>query len=405
MQETPRPPRDFYFDSVAGLASNTGTSEASPLKDIGALNSIALVPGDAIRLRAGSSWNRAVYLKGAGSADAPITVAVWESGAAPELSCGVDKKPALTVMADYVTLEGIHITGAAAAAGIYFDADARGVTVRDCEITNAGMGVSVRGSDHVIEDCYIHDLKMIVDTAGGDDDYGAVGIRLFDASRVRIEGNRFVNCKAPSHDYDSDGGVIESWGSAKDIEFCRNYSEGNNGFFELGGPNGETVENVSIHHNISMNDVAFFVPHLSGSFAVKIKNVAYACNTFYCDVVSPHAAFVAHGMSLSAEQLSVVNNAIITKNPVYDLVDGGFDHRGNLYYGIDGADTGLITAYLHTTERIADPKIDAINATGYAFLSGSPLVDTGVTVSCDRDYAGSTTPVNGQYDIGALEKR
>ncbi|MCQ4084255.1 right-handed parallel beta-helix repeat-containing protein [Streptomyces sp. RB6PN25] len=72
----------YYVDCSGGSDSAAGTSPNSAWKSLAMVNATTLRPGDAIRLRGGSSCAGTLAPRGSGSAAAPITIASYGSGTA-----------------------------------------------------------------------------------------------------------------------------------------------------------------------------------------------------------------------------------------------------------------------------------------------------------------------------------
>jgi hypothetical protein len=399
-------PATFYFDSAAGDDSNSGLSPESPLRDLAILNDLPLYPGDAVLLKRGSAWSVNLTLVDSGRADAPIRLDAYGQGAAPRLAGAAAGRSTLTLGGAHFAARNLHFAGAVQGAAIFLRASAAAVVVEGCEIEAVGVGIAVGGSGHRLRGNLIHDLAMIRDTPGGDDDYGAVGIYLADTADIEISGNRFYRCRAPSHDYGWDGGAIETWNGADGVRVFGNYSQDDNGFFELGADRAATVSGVDIHHNISVNDGSLFLPHLDGNFAVSVSGVRFANNTALCSVAVPGLAFFnAGGHDLTAGQLEVVNNVFVSVNPVYGFGDGGFVHAGNWYdIPIGGAILAGGGFAADPSEGTGDAQIGTVDADGYTIDEASPLVDGGVATAYSADYAGHALPNGAGYDRGAIER-
>jgi hypothetical protein len=150
-----------------------------------------------------------LIIRESGTPDKPLVYKGWEGSVTGPWSNAVE------VYGSGVRLEGFKITGAAQY-GILIHESATNVVVTECDISGVGIGVGVHGRDAHIFGNYIHDLKMVHNSVGGDDDYGAHAVGAY--ASVRIEQNQFVNCKAPSYDYGVDGGAVEIDGSQRYIE-------------------------------------------------------------------------------------------------------------------------------------------------------------------------------------------
>ncbi len=73
----------FYVDSVAGSDSNDGSSEATPLRTIGALMALAPPIGSVINVKCGSAFSESLLLGGT----AQVTVEAYGAGTRPVFDC------------------------------------------------------------------------------------------------------------------------------------------------------------------------------------------------------------------------------------------------------------------------------------------------------------------------------
>jgi hypothetical protein len=111
---------------------------------------------------------------------------------------------------------------------------------------------------------------MVINTPGGNDDYGAVAVVLSNSGN-EVSYNRMVNCFATSQDYGFDGGAVEWWSNADNNYVHHNFSYGNDGFLEVGGG---SARNSVVAYNVSVNSRRFAVFHLSGVFGSTVENSA-----------------------------------------------------------------------------------------------------------------------------------
>ncbi|MGH1573729.1 hypothetical protein ACRAWG_27665 [Methylobacterium sp. P31] len=121
------------------------------------------------------------------------------------------------------------------------------------EIDHSGFGVLTQGSYGLFTQNNVHDLHMIVNTPGGNDDYGAVAFDI-QGSHNEFSFNNVNNAEAPSYDYGQDGGGFEFWRSSSDTYIHDNTVTNSEGFVEAGGLSGDTINNVRIENNTITND-------------------------------------------------------------------------------------------------------------------------------------------------------
>ena len=102
-----------------------------------------------------------------------------------------------------------------------------------------------------IEDNRIHDNdSMIVDDPAPDNDYGANGIVWHKVTGATVAvGNQLWGNRASSHDYGTDGGAFEIWGSSN-VEIEGNVAWDNDNVVETGS-DGPECRNISFRRNVA----------------------------------------------------------------------------------------------------------------------------------------------------------
>lgn len=81
----------YYIDSETGNNTSSGTSESAAWKNFDKVNLTTFKPGDKILLKRGGVWNGQLFPSGSGSAEAPIEIATYGTGAAPLINAnGID---------------------------------------------------------------------------------------------------------------------------------------------------------------------------------------------------------------------------------------------------------------------------------------------------------------------------
>ena len=151
---------------------------------------------------------------------------------------------------------------------------------------------------------------MVVNTPGGNDDYGAIGVGLF-GSNNEVSYNIMEYCKAASYDYGTDGGALEWFGYADNNYVHHNIAKENNGFFEVGGG---SARDTIVAYNVSIDNGGFFVTHfLTGFFASIVTNLRLEHNVI---VRSKYPGWVVLGFigDPTPNTIKTQNNIFFVRN-------------------------------------------------------------------------------------------
>jgi len=395
---------DYYVDGIDGSDANSGTSQANAWRTFASLYARNFQPGDTIHLRCGSVWDGGLIIGDSGTEEAPITFKSYGSGAKPTVrNPGTTWGRAVQVDGDWVVVEGL-LARDAHEAGILISSGADHNVVRDCEATSVGIGIAVNGQHNLITRNYAHDLTMITNTPGGDDDYGAVGVWLFNSSN-EISHNAMVNCSAPSYDYGTDGGALEWYGDNVDNCYVHhNWATGCDGFLEVGGG---SVKHSTIAYNVSVNNRSFACWHLSDSFGADIEDFRVEQNTIVESEDRDEMGWVMlnFGGSSTADQFLIRNNTFYVKDLRFvadaDRRGGDFTHEHNLYYlASPETELGFV---LGQGERVGDPLFVDLAGQDFHLEPESPAIDTGTELGYPVDYDGNAVPLGAAPDTGAYE--
>ena len=331
--------RNFYFDSVGGNDGNSGVDPQQPWQSLKLLNSYNFEPGDTIHLKRGSTWNGTLFIWGSGQQDQPIIYTSYgEEGAAPMFrnpENGNELTTAIRITADWVVVQQLQIQDAKLA-GVFIAVDADHNLIQGNEISAVGEGVAVHGQYSRIIGNYIHDLKMVHNTQGGDDDYGAIGVWLFNSDN-EVAFNRLVRLKAASYDYGSDGGAIEFYKQVDRSLIHHNYVADSEGFLEIGGAK---ARDNRIYYNLIVNSGRVLGVHLGGKFGSAVRGLRIENNTVIDNQSKPEgASFQFWWGDPEADTLNVQNNIFYLPNYQRLVSNGeiGFNH--NLIYMPAGTDT------------------------------------------------------------------
>lgn len=413
--------RTFYV-SAQGSDSNNGISTATPWKTISKVNSTMFQPGDAIRFRKGDIFTGNLQISSSGTAASPIAYNSYGTGDTPEITNnGSFWIPSIAVTGrQYVIIDGFkiidktisatdHNIQAKFAYGIVVN-NSPNCVVKNCDISLVGCGMQIIGSSNNtrVEKNFIHNTRMIVNTAGGDDDYGANGL-IIATSNNKIIYNRFEECWANSRDYGYDGGAVEFYGSAVNgnrIEY--NTAINCRGFLEIGSGSGGTANNNVIAYNKIINCGAIGFYQNSGSFVVSINNLQYYNN----DVIETKQQYTVPGVLVACSGTATAG-MIVMKNNIFwvtintRIAETKFNvcvHTNNIYRMTAGSlgitkhasELQSSTATLFTSTS-GDPSV-----WNYALPAGSPAINFGVNVGYTKDFIGN--PIIGLPDAGILER-
>lgn len=392
----------YYVDSVAGADTNNGTSMSSPWKSIAAINSRKFNPGSIISFKRGSTFSGEMKLDDSGTAASPIVFTAYGSGTDPVFSNpGAYNRP-LNVTGDYIIIERIRVENTIDA-GIYIQTGADNVTVRYVEITNTGIGVTMRGINDKVLHSNIHDLHMVHNDVGGDDDYGAIGF-LVVGSNGEIAYNTITNCKAQSYDYGVDGGTVEFYGSISGFNIHNNYAANNQGFMEVGSSATGTASNNVIAYNVMYNNGRPLGLHLTGGFGTIVEGLRFENNTVVDlrpDLTNTAIIFISG--TPTPTTLTMRNNIFYLANYT-NLANGStFTHDHNLFF-FNGKATKLGFT-LGVGESVANPSFVDLAGVNLHLASNSPAINTGASVGLSSDYDSLSVPVGGAPDLGAFEYR
>jgi hypothetical protein len=389
----------YYVDSRNGNDASNGKNVLSAWNSLGKVNSHDFTPGDTICFMRGSEWIGELAISRSGSEGRPIVYKAYGTGPNPVIkNPGVDRATAINITADWIIVEDFMVRESHAA-GINIKNGAEHNIVRNNEATKVGIGISVRGDHNLVTRNFAHDLIMVVNNQGGDNDYGAVGIWLF-ASNNEVSYNKMINCKAPSYDYGFDGGVVEFYGDVDSCYVHHNWGENCVGAFEVGGK-GVTLTHNIIAYNVYLNNGVAGGFHVGGKFGVTIEDMRVENNVFADTSHSNYAIGFWNGTPRPSDFLYRNNIFYI---PNYQRVSNqpGFIHENNLYFLGGKTDVGITPG---PGDKIGDPQFQDVNSKDFHLKKGSPAIDSGVNLNYTLDFEGNLVAEGTATDIGAFEFR
>jgi len=386
---------------LGGSDSNPGTTIDKPWKSLAPVHATDFPPGSTIYFKKGSFWDDELYIDTSGVEGKPITFTTYGSGNPPIFSNsghGLSWAAAIFIKANWIVVEGFVVRDTYDV-GVYIAEGSNHNVVRDIEATNVGEGIAVHGQYNLITRNYLHDLHMINNTPGGSDDYGAVGVVLFNSNN-EVSYNRMIRCIAPSYDFGVDGGAVEWYGNANNNLVHHNWASGNAGFLEVGVG---SVQGAEVAYNVSINNGRFSLLNLSGNFASHVTDFRVENNTIVEEAVGGQGwvIFSFEG-NPAANTFLVRNNILLVENFQAVSNKTTFSHEHNLY----SLDSGTVLGFnLGSGEQMADPGFVNLPNQDFHLLSSSPAIDAGVDLGYSIDFDNRSVPVNSQPDLGAFEYR
>jgi hypothetical protein len=270
------PATALHVNCKTGNDRNKGTL-TQPLRTVRAATSRALHPGAVIGLARGCTWRTTVQLRGDGTAAEPIRLTAYGAGAMPVIDGGSAGSASVVRLAGrHQVVENLRVRNAATYGVEIQGASSR---VRSTIVDNAGIGVLLKARGAAAERVTVRHPHMVRNTPGGNDDFGAVGFQV-QASNVVISHSSCTDCRAPSHDYGHDGGFVEVWNYADNLDVHDNTSSNTEGILEIGGDRSDSsVRGIKVRNNSFRDSHGGVVLHTDGAFAIADAQIAITGNT------------------------------------------------------------------------------------------------------------------------------
>jgi hypothetical protein len=390
------PGASYYVDCVSGSDTNPGTSPSRAWASVRPVQAHEFAPGDSVLFKRDCVFDGGLTVSHGGTVGNPVTYRAYGAGAAPTLrnADGGPYATALDIRASHVVVTDLLVRDATES-GVHIDEQASHNVIRNVEAVAVGIGFSLDGPDNVITHSYAHDLHMVVNTPGGDDDYGSVGF-MVSAPRNEISYSRCVNCRASSFDYGTDGGFAEIFNQGDGTSIHHNYAENTQGFLEIGAQNGGSARGVRIYYNVIRNSSSGLCLHTAGNFAITIDDLRYDNNTLVD--TSARGDPIIDCLAETVAGMLLVRNNIFYSNRTVSTTDG-FTHTNNLYYLTGGTRLGIT---LGPAELVADPLFVDARAGNFHLRAGSPAIGRGLSLGYETDFDGRPVPAVAP-DLGAYQ--
>jgi hypothetical protein len=315
----------------------------------------------------------------------------------------------------YVTFDGLNITDPSLSPtdrtqqskierAFFVDGSSNNVVIKNCSLSLVGVGAYFVGPNNTIDHCDMGNMRMVRNTQGGDDDYGANPVVISSANN-KITNNNFHDCWATSYDYGYDGGAVEFYGSGTNNNTVMyNTMKDCNGLMEFGSGDGGTSTGNIIAYNKLINNGSLIYINNSGNFAINVTNTQFYNNV----IVETVAQRLNESFLMSLASSSSTSGIIILKNNIFWLTTGidvarssqltgtQMTHQDNIFRLGSGSamnftahSTELSTTASNIFMSIApsDPA-----AWDYRPATSSPAIDFGQNVGIATDFAGNPVP-------------
>ncbi|HNP53335.1 MAG TPA: hypothetical protein PKK69_01915 [Ferruginibacter sp.] len=280
---------NYYIDPSASSSHNKGT-QSDPWTDPARVNDLmdSFKAGDSILFRRGQWFHQSIVIRCSGTTTAPVyfgaygpesgrPVFLYPKGASGQVELIRCAQVHDVVIADWeITDDKLRRSDPSVLSriktAIALESAAR-IQILRCDISNVGVGVNILGSDNKVMQTSFTSLRMVRNTAGGNDDYGANPVVIAGANN-EIGECVFRHCWARSYDYEYDGGAIEFFGP----DCARNRIWGNtafdcNGFIEMGSDAGGVALDNIIESNLVVNCGDFLYINNKGDYAIHVRNL------------------------------------------------------------------------------------------------------------------------------------
>lgn len=383
-----------YYISEDGSDQNSGTTPGSAWRTLAKLGGVQLRAGDTILLERGSTWKGALRVPQSGTSSDRIVVGAYGTGKRPRLTTG----DCVRIEGSWITVSGLRVERCEWA-GISVTGD--NVRIQDNITTRNVAGVHVAtGAENtvVVRNKVLHNRRMSVNTAGGDDDSGAFGV-LVNGDRTKVAWNVIRGHHALSQDYGVDGAAVEIY-QAIGSRVHHNIARGNKTFTELGGK--RSADNAFTYNLVTarMAEAEFLIVPGDESGWGPVNGTVARHNTAFL-FGKRSEGFVCYS-GCSKQVLTMTANVVVAQAKV-GYADGAYAGGNNLYWG------GQVQFPLASGDLVRAPQfVDATNR-DFRLQSTSPGIDRVGLPDAKVDVLGADLPQDGdgdgvaKTDLGGVE--
>jgi len=321
-----------YYVSQTGSDSNNGLTISTPWQTLSKVQTSVQI-GDSVLFSKGSKFTGRLLLSNKndiffGSYGTGRQPLFWGTGTSVVPLINVSNCFNITFYDILISDTTISPTDRTIIANIKYafriENNSTNILIRKCTMDRVGYGVYITSSSsgQWVDSCDAGNLRMVVNTPGGDDDYGAVPVQL-SSSDNSVSNNYFHDCYAVSYDYTYDGGAVEFF-SEDGIPVQNNIVIYNtiydcNGCFEFGANQVSTITRNTIAYNKIINSSSFLYINNSGIYEVYVQN-AYLYNNIFIQTIT-----------------SRTGEADMIKLKIYDPTDSIIQLKNNIFWVTNGA--------------------------------------------------------------------
>lgn len=411
-----------YYVDASSTSSSANGSLTSPWKTIAQVNtgSSVLLPGDTVLFKRGQIYVGKLNIAKSGTATNPIVYTNYGTGDLPEFT-NTASGVITFYSKQYVVIDGIKITDRTISAtdhtvqakisyAVIID-NSPNCTIKNSDISLVGVAIEITGGSNntLVTGNYFHNLRMVRNTVGGDDDYGANPM-VVGSSNNTITNNRFEECWGTSYDYGFDGGAVEFFGTTmNDNKIMYNTAINCNGFIEIGSSTNGSASNNIIAYNKVINCGILGVYQNGATFSVTVNNLQYYNNTVVETVkqyAKPSVLFWMAGTGNPG--MVVVKNNIFWLSSGVNVASSKFNtgqmiHTNNIYRMTSGTlgITPDVTELQSTNANLFTNVTGNPDQWDYSLNSTSPAINFGIPIGISKDFIGNQ--INGNPDAGILE--
>lgn len=347
---------NYYVDPSASSALANGSIE-HPFTSIEMVNDRMkkFVAGDTIFFKRNELFFDKLLITCSGSKSAPVVFMPYgDKTQRPAFlfNKGGDVKMDMFEIRNsrYVVIDGFHISddklalmdewAEARIKHAFFINESEYISIINCDISFVGIGINILGNNNRVHQCHFKKLRMVRNTEGGDDDYGANPV-VIAGSGNEVSGCRFIDCWARSYDYEFDGGAIDMFGpNCHNNIISNNFAFQCNGFIEFGSAEGGESTNNLLERNTIINCGDLLYINTGQNFGLQVKKLVLKNNVILQGISQLTRPKFMISMTTKANHddiLSLQGNIFWLSIPVHVVRENIFTstqllHQRNIYY-------------------------------------------------------------------------